>query len=81
MKYSIKRFILPIVVLSFTPFLVWTKEITPVEKKYPALYGQELPRYPQAKLIDTGRQTKSIKDGLRLKLISPDPVQKNCQIL
>ena len=45
------------------------------EKKleYPTLY-KDLPRYPNAKLVDTGRQVRSLKDGLRLKLLSPDPV-------
>ena len=44
------------------------------EIEYPELYGTELPRYQNAELIDIGRQQKSLRDGLRLKLNSPDPV-------
>lgn len=42
---------------------------------YPKLYGKELPRYPNAKLVSTGRQVSSLRDGLRLQLISLDSVK------
>ena len=45
------------------------------EEDYPELYGKELPRYPKAKLVSTGRQVSSLKDGLSLQLVSSDPVQ------
>lgn len=44
--------------------------------QYPALYGKELPRYANARLVDTGRSTDSLQDGLKLQLVSPDPVLK-----
>lgn len=44
---------------------------------YPALYtSAKLPQYPGAKLVDTGRQTTSIRDGLRLTLETSDEVKK-----
>ena len=45
------------------------------EEDYPRLYGKELPRYPNAKLVSTGRQVSSLKDGLRLQLISLESVR------
>ena len=43
---------------------------------YPKLYVDAgLPQYPNAKLTDTGRQTSSLDDGLRLTLESQDDVQ------
>lgn len=44
--------------------------------EYPDIYAKELPRYPGAEIVDAGRSVKSLKDGIRLKLITPDPVQK-----
>ena len=42
---------------------------------YPDAYRQlELPEYPDATLIDTGRQTTSLTDGLRLTLRSAHSV-------
>lgn len=44
--------------------------------QYPALYTKEkLPQYAEATLISTGRQTSSLRDGIRLELQSSQPVQ------
>ena len=44
---------------------------------YPKLYTDaNLPQYPGAKLTDTGRQTSSLRDGLKLNLETDDDVQK-----
>lgn len=45
------------------------------EEVYLKLYGKELPRYPNAKLVSTGSQVSSLKDGLILQLISLDLVR------
>ena len=42
--------------------------------EYPSLYG-DLPKYPNAELIDIGRQQSSLRDGLVLKIVSPDPLK------
>jgi hypothetical protein len=43
---------------------------------YPELYtSANLPQYANAKLTDTGRQTSSLRDGLRLSLETDDDVQ------
>jgi hypothetical protein len=42
---------------------------------YPQLYlDANLPQYPDATLTDTGRQTKSLKDGIKLTLQTHDSV-------
>ncbi len=47
----------------------------PSPQGYPALYtSANLPQYPNALLTDTGRQTTSLRDGLKLQLESTDPV-------
>ena len=46
------------------------------EEKYPTLYAEDLPRYPNARLLSIGRQVSSLRDGIRLKLISADPLKK-----
>ncbi len=47
----------------------------PSPQGYPALYtSASLPQYPNAVLTDTGRQTTSLRDGLKLQLESSDPV-------
>ncbi len=44
--------------------------------QYPDLYKQaNLPEYSKANLVDTGRQTTSIKDGLKLQLTSTESIQ------
>lgn len=52
---------------------------TPTESgdlQYPNLYKQaNLPEYSKANLVDTGRQTTSIRDGLKLQLTSKESVQ------
>jgi len=43
---------------------------------YPALYQKyELPEYPAATLIDTGRVADNLEDGISLRLTTPDAVQ------
>jgi hypothetical protein len=71
-KNKMKRISLVIILICFfSASLIFPGEEKDLE--YPALY-KDLPRYPNAKLVDTGRQVRSLKDGLRLKLLSPDPV-------
>ncbi len=48
--------------------------------QYPELYtNEQLPQYNEATLLNTGRQTMSLKDGIRLELQSSQPVQTIAQ--
>jgi len=42
---------------------------------YPDIYrARQLPELPNATIVSTGRQTASLRDGLRLQLTSPRPL-------
>ena len=56
----------------FMGFLTLTTTASALE--YPSLYG-DLPKYPNAELLDIGRQQSSLRDGLVLKIVSPDPLK------
>ncbi|VAX38243.1 hypothetical protein MNBD_PLANCTO02-612 [hydrothermal vent metagenome] len=52
----------------------------PPPLQYPELYtNEQLPQYNEATLLNTGRQTTSLRDGIRLELESSQPVQTIAQ--
>lgn len=47
----------------------------PAAATYPEIYrARKLPELPGATIVSTGRQTKSLRDGIRLRLTSPAPL-------
>ena len=60
------------IVVLFIGFLALAATTSALE--YPSLYG-DLPKYPNAELLDIGRQQSSLRDGLVLKIVSPDPLK------
>ena len=60
------------IVVLFIGFLALAATTSALE--YPSLYG-DLPKYPNAELLDVGRQQSSLRDGLVLKIVSPDPLK------
>lgn len=61
-----------VIAVFFVGFLTLAATVSALD--YPALYG-DLPKYPNAELLDIGRQQASLRDGLVLKLVSLDPLQ------
>ena len=59
-----------VVISTMISGVLFAKDSSQVE--YPRLYAEELPRYPNARLVSIGRQVSSLRDGLRLKLTSSD---------
>ncbi len=60
------------IVVLFMGFLALAATTSALE--YPSLYG-DLPKYPNAELLDIGRQQSSLRDGLVLKIVSNDPLK------
>jgi hypothetical protein len=55
------------------PVLIVCLSALLIAADYPAVYLEAgLPTYPDAKVIDVGRQTRSLRDGIRLQLETKD---------
>lgn len=70
-NFRMKKIMRTAVVLAAIIFALSTAALA---LDYPKLYSEDLPRYPGATIVDAGRSSRNLRDGVRIKLETTDPL-------